>query len=384
MAKVHLTKSFIDSVQAADKRLTFTDDELKGLTLLVTSNQVKTFYLTRKYRGKVERSLLGHFPEMSLKDARSLGAKIRVQYDAGINPAEAKRQAKREPTLNEFFDIYYCDHCQNQCKRPENIKADYDRYLKKTIGDYQLSNIRRADVKEVMVALGDRGKKRTANIVQGLTRAIFNKALAWEYFEGNNPADRIPRYPEKVRTRVLHADEVQRFQDALAMEPDDINRDSILVMLYTGIRKSNVLEMHWKDVDLVREEWTIPMTKNGTGHQVSLTPEALKVLRRRKKNASSVYVFPGRSAAGHLKDVKKAWQRLLDLSGIEDLWVHDLRRTVGTMLANVGANQAQIALQLGHKDYQSAKAYIHPDHNYVKPAVSKVTRILSGKSEKMK
>ena len=46
-------------------------------------------------------------------------------------------------------------------------------------------------------------------------------------------------------------------------------------------------------------------------------------------------------------------------------------------MADNGANQAQIQLQLGHKDLQSAKAYVHPDVEYVRTTVAAVTRKLS-------
>jgi integrase len=381
MAKVHFTKSFIESIEAADKRLTFTDNTSRGLTLLVTPNQVKTFYLTRKFRGKVERSLLGHFPELTLKNARTKAAQFQVQYDAGVNPAESKRESRAELSLNEFFEVYYRDHCEVKNKRPENIRGDYMRYVSSTLGNMQLSKIKRADIRDLMMILANKGYKRTANIVHGLVRAMFNKAIAWEYLEAMNPATHIERYPEKPRKRVLHENEFRRFHEALSLEVDEANRDCILILMYTGVRKSNALSMHWSEIDFERALWTIPETKNGESHTIALTDESLKILQRRKLNRSSVFVFAGKGKTGHLENLKGAWQRLLDRAGIEDLRIHDLRRTMGTMLANAGANQAQIQLQLGHMDAQSAKAYVHPDVEYVRSNVADVTRLLSKGNE---
>lgn len=380
MAKLHFTKSFIESVEVAEKRLTFTDDQARGLTLLVTPNGVKTFYLTRKYRGRVERTLLGHYPELTLKVARAKAAQLQLQYDSGLNPNEAKRQARLVPTLDEFFEIYYREHSEIKNRRPLAIHANYRRYLSPTLGKLQLTSIKRADIKEVMTALGAKGNQRTANVVQGMIRAMFNKALAWEYFTGQNPAEHIERYREQVRRRVLRQDEMPRFHRALAMEPDETNRDAILLLLYTGARKSNVLAMHWKEIDLERALWLIPETKNGQPHQTVLTSEALEILKRRRKSTGSVFVLQGRGATGHVENLKKAWQRLLDQAGIEDLRMHDLRRTMGTWLANAGANQSQIQMQLGHMDIQSAKAYVHPDTEYIRASVESVTRQLSAET----
>lgn len=377
MAIVHFTKSFIESISTEDKRLTFTDDKSRGLTLLVTNTGVKTFYLVRKYRGKAERTLLGHFPDMPLAQARAQAAHFQVQYDAGVNPNEAKRKARKEPTLDEFFEMYYRDHCEIKNKRPKEIRANYRRYLSPTLGNIQLSRVQRMDIKGLMRRLADQGHRRTANVAQGLIRAMFNKAIAWEYYDGRNPGDHIERYPEVVRKRVLREDELPRLHRALALEPSDVNRDAILLLMYTGARSSNVFSMHWSEIDLDRALWFIPETKNGDPQVSVLTPEALAILRRRKKTASSVFVLPGRGRTGHVENLKKAWQRLLDNAGIENLRIHDLRRTMGSWMANTGANQAQIQLQLGHKDLQSAKAYVHPDVEYLRTTVEAVTRKLS-------
>ena len=71
----------------------------------------------------------------------------------------------------------------------------------------------------------------------------------------------------------------QRFFKALAEERNDTMRDYFLLSLLTGARRSNVLAMEWADVNFERAEWRIKETKNGTPQTVTLSPEALAVLR---------------------------------------------------------------------------------------------------------
>ena len=377
MAKAHFTKSWIENVEAPTKRLTFTDDTTRGLTLLVNPTGIKTFYVVRKYRGRVERTLLGRFPELTLAEARKKASYFQVQFDAGVNPNEARRQAREELTLNAFFETYYHDHCEIKNRRPEDTRANYQRYLAPRLGSKQLSAIDRSDIKAVMRQLGDRGRKRTANNAHTLARAIFNKAIAWEYFDGRNPAEHIERYPEHVRTRRLMPDEVPRFLAALAKEESETNRDAIALLLYTGARLENVLSMHWSEVDLDNAIWTIPRTKNGDSQRVVLTTQALDILKRRKKNAWSVFVLPGNGKKGHIDNLTKAWNRLLDRAGFEDLRRHDLRRTLASTMADMGANQAQIQMMLGHRSPQSAQAYVHPDLESLRETVGMATKRLS-------
>lgn len=176
---------------------------------------------------------------------------------------------------------------------------------------------------------------------------------------------------------MLSESELPRFHAALALEPAEVNRDAILLLMYTGARLSNVLSMRWSEIDLEKALWFIPETKNGDPHVTVITEEALRILRRRKKTTSSFFVLPGHGQTGHVENLNKAWQRLLDNAGIEDLRMHDLRRTLASWMANSGANQAQIQLQLGHKGPHSTKHYVHPDVEYLRATVATVTRKLS-------
>ena len=90
MAKAHFTKSWVENIESPEQRLTFTDDSTRGLTLLVNPTGVKTFYVTRKFRGRVERILLGRFPELTLVEARKKAA-----YFAQLGPI--RKQSSPEP-----------------------------------------------------------------------------------------------------------------------------------------------------------------------------------------------------------------------------------------------------------------------------------------------
>lgn len=381
MAKVHFTKSFIETVEPGEKRLTFTDDKSRGLTLLVTPKGVKTFYLTRKFRNRVERTLLGHYPELSLVEAKSKAARFQVQYDAGINPNEAKRRARAEPTLDELFEIYYQDHCLIRNRRPEGVRNNYRCYLTRPLGHRKISTITRTEIKDLMRKHSDHGQKRTGNIMHGLIRAMFNKAIAWEYMEGPNPAIHIERYPEKSRDRFLSAEELVRFHKALLKEPDETIRDCIYTLLLTGVRRSNAFTMQWSHVDFDQAVWRIPDTKNGSPHRVVLSPEMMEILKRRRKTARSLFVFPGSGQTGHLVDIKRAWMRLLDRAGIEDLRVHDLRRTFGSWMLADGQSLSVIGKALGHKDIQSTMVYARLSVEQLRAPVNSISsRLMSHKT----
>ncbi len=160
-----------------------------------------------------------------------------------------------------------------------------------------------------------------------------------------------------------------KFYAAVAEEPNETIRDYSLVELLTGARRSNVLSMEWEEISFERREWFIPATKNGDSQIVTLHEEAIAILQRRKPESNSPFVFPGEGKTGHLVEPKKGWKRILNSSGIKNLKMHDLRRTLGSWQAKTGASMVIIGKSLNHKSVQSTAIYARLDLDPVRESV---------------
>lgn len=154
----------------------------------------------------------------------------------------------------------------------------------------------------------------TAYRVIALISSVYRRAIQWSYYDGYHPCRGLDKFKEKSRSRFVLPDEMPRLMLAMEHESNELARDFVKLALYTGARRSNVLAMQWPDVHLERKEWQIAMTKNGEPQTVLLTPEAIEVLERRKKDAQdskSLFVFPGSGETGHLVEPQGAWERML-------------------------------------------------------------------------
>jgi integrase len=380
MAKVLLTDKFVKAIPPMEKTAAYTDTKTRGLTLLVTPGGAKTFYLTRKFDGKVERPKLGRYPDTKLAAARRKAGQLNALFDAGTNPEEEKRRKRTELTLDAFFEVYYRDHCQLHNKDPKVTRYTYEQYVKPALGKKKLSMIRREDVKRMHMDLGRSGRLRTANKAQGCVRAILNKAIAWEYLRGGNPAQHIERFREQARDRFLSKAELERFHEALG-EEGELIRDIFLLLLYTGARKSEVLRMQWSEVDLDSEVWRIPEPKNHEPRRVVLAGPALVILKRRDLEASPgvPWVFPGGAPGKPVQELKRPWDRILNRAGIDDLRIHDLRRTHASWMLAGGADLPTIAKALGHRDFHSTLVYARLDLDPVRKAVERTVQNLAPK-----
>jgi integrase len=194
-----------------------------------------------------------------------------------------------------------------------------------------------------------------------------------------NPAARIELYRETPRERFLRADELPRFFKALDAEEDEDFRDFFKMALFTGARRGNVQSMRWPDVDLDAKTWTIPAEQFKTRKPmtVALSAEALDILKRRKKYAVNEFVFASHGKRGHLVEPKGAWERIRAASGLKDLRIHDLRRTLGSWQAAAGASLPIIGKSLGHTQPTTTAIYSRLDLADVRASVETATAAIA-------
>jgi integrase len=131
--------------------------------------------------------------------------------------------------------------------------------------------------------------------------------------------------------------------------------------------------MRWKELDLEQGTWEIPVTKTGDSQTVTLSMEAIEILKVRKSNRSSFFVFPGSGRTGHLIEPKKGWRRILERAGIKDLRIHDLRRTLGSWQAITGSSLPIIGKSLNHKNASTTQIYARLNLDPVRESVQKAT-----------
>lgn len=350
--RVNFTKKVIDSLPLPEKGYKqFYDLRIPGLILRVHPSGVKSFYLFRRIDRRVEYISLGRYPAVFPEQARRRAAELNAEVGAGKNPAEQRRNLKAEITLGELFERFI-EHHAKKYKRTWRYDESMFRLYFCDWGNRRISTITRKEVQTLHGRMGIDNGKHQANRAFALLRTVYEKGREWGY-TGENPCFKLKKFQEQSRERYLSADELKKFFTAVMAEPSEIERDFFLMLLYTGARKSNVLNLAWKNVSLDLQLWNIPaaQSKNKTSYTVPLVKPALEILTRRwKANPENPWVFPSpASKSGHLVEPKKAWNRVLKRSGLEDVRMHDLRRTLGSWMAITGASLLTISYALGHK-----------------------------------
>jgi integrase len=244
-----------------------------------------------------------------------------------------------------------------------------------------IKDIRASELTPTRVAtwhgnLGNKHGKTTANRALQLLKAIFNRARIWDIIPFDNPTRGVKQYQIPSRTRYLQSWEVHAFFEALNHEGNETIRDFLLISLFTGARRGNVLAMRWDEIDFASATWRIPRTKNGSSQLVPLIDPALDILERRLNTAVGDWVFPGRYGRGHLTRPYHALYRILREAKIRDFCLHDLRRTLASWEVATGATLPVIAATLNHKDFSTTAIYARLNVEPVREAIAKAVGAL--------
>lgn len=385
--RIKFNKKALQSLPNAETRDYYYDLNEKALVLQVTSAGAKTYYLYRRIDGKPERVKIANFDDISIEKAREKAAALKGKIAEGRNPQNEKRAIRQEITFKETFDKYINDHAKLHTKSwqqdvediERNLKHWYNRKLSSITKD-EIQKLHAEKAKKKKPEYGGRvlGGKGSANRLLDRVNAIFNKAIEWGW-EGKNPAKGVKKFKLQSRDRFLQPDELERFFKSLELETNIAARDYVYLSLLTGARKSNVLAMSWDEISLERAEWRIPETKNGEAQTIPLVEEAVRILRGRSNSKeSNKYVFPGIGKAGHLADPKKAWKRILQRAEITNLRIHDLRRSMGSYQAMLGANSYTIGKSLGHKSQAATAIYARMNLDPVRASMEAATKRMMG------
>ncbi|MBY0552805.1 MAG: site-specific integrase [Candidatus Obscuribacterales bacterium] len=397
--KFNFTKKEIEALpDAKTDKDQYWDTKARGLYIQVSKAGVKSFFVRRKIHGHSERLFLGRFPELTVEQARIKCAEFHASLAQGKNLAETRREDLKEMTLGDLFRQYLERHARKSRKTSDEIEKQFERSFSKW-KERKLSAVTSEIAEAIHQSIGDARGPYAANRAIELLRALYNKAVEWKLYKGSNPTETITMFPEQNRVRIIQADEFQRFFEALDQEADQDIQDFVLLSLFTGARKANVLAMSWADIDMKAGTWTIPgeQAKNSQTHTIPLTDEELKILRRRQKDqekqrqkdpqnpkyVGNHFVFYGTGKTGHLVEPKRQWRNILSRAGIENLHLHDLRRSMASWMANSGANVALIQSAMNHKDLKTTLTiYAHTVKDAERDARQKAHALMLGHKSK--
>jgi integrase len=167
------------------------------------------------------------------------------------------------------------------------------------------------------------------------------------------------------------------FREAVSEEESPYLRGLFVLYVLTGVRKIALARIKWSHVDIKAGTLSVYQTKAKRDLHVPLSQEAIEVLKQIPRTVGSEYVFAGPSGHIHSTAIERAWLRIKERtkakgSNIDDVRIHDLRRTFGSWLASNGVSIATIMELMDITQHATAKVYMRFQQQALRDAVNLV------------
>lgn len=260
-------------------------------------------------------------------------------------------------TLSELIDRYIEKVLPTEPKNARNIRQ-YLLWWKQELGSYLLSDIKPNLISQkrddLLVSLTCKNRPRSPTTVvrylASLSHAFSVAVRDWEWMQ-ENPVLKISK-PKILneRTRFLSDEERTRLIKACQESESKGLYPVVILALSTGMRRGEILNLRWSDVDLDRGAILLQTTKNGERRFIPLVGIALDLLKSRHVNQSTnSLVFPAPHSPSKPIDIRSAWEAALKKADISNFRFHDLRHTAASYLAMNQISLLEIGTLLGHK-----------------------------------
>ena len=354
MPRKNLTSRFVEGV-TVETRTDYWDDVVRGLVLRVSPTGVKawTVVYSREADGEKRRVTLGKFPALSLEKARRKALDAVAAVSDGHDPAGDKRARREAMTVADLASLYV----ERYAKRNKKSWAEDERVLRvdvlPTISSMKAAAVKRRDVLDIIDAKAEAGKLTQSTHVLAVVRKMFGWAVDEDYLEVSPAVGIKPRAKPVKRDRVLSEDEVRKIWSVLpGAALRAVTADAFRLLFLTGQRSGEVCGMVRGEIDLDRATWTIPgeRTKNGLTHLVPLSAAVMAIVERRIERAGEGRDAPLFSHVGKpIESNAVAHAARLKLQICDEAWTpHDIRRTVATMMGDLGIMPHIVESVLNH------------------------------------
>lgn len=385
-----LTDTKLRSLKPGEKAYQEADEG--GLFVEVMPGGAKVWRLRYRLAGKQEKVTLGDYPTYSLGEARTWRDDCKALAGRGLSPMALKRgdpvpddaapvvkemaqafvrnwcmkaverakakeaEAKAADTVEAFARRWYAEIAEPANSSPRNIKRVLDKDVIPAIGAKQIADVTVTDILAITDKIKNRGADQMALQTRNVLKRLFAYAIAREKTTFNPAAAIEAKFIAQAKSRdvALTPEEIGKLLRAIYQSSmKRAHKLALHLLILCMVRKSELIEAKWEEIDFDRAEWSIPgeRMKKDKPHLVPLSRQAVAMFEELKGLASgSEWVFPSRGDLKQpiAKSTLNVAVRALEVE-VRDFVIHDFRRTASTHLHETGFNSDWIEKALAHE-----------------------------------
>ena len=382
--KTMLTKKVVDELVPSEKYYIVWDALVPGFGCRVLPTGRKVYIY--KYYNLEKKQIwmtLGKHGLFTIQMARKKVNELIQKLNNGVDPhkeAHLKEQDEKASILfKDFWPIFEDKYIQHHHK-PGTIKRNKGRiqnYILPFFGEMKLKDITYEDVMKFMDLPALQKAQITAARSLELISPAFKQAELWGYRpRGSNPCVGVPKKATGKKERFLTDAERDRLETILLDRSLHKGHSiyavsAILMLMYTGCRRSEITTLKWADVHLQDKYLYFKDSKTGT-KTVPLNPKAIAVLESLERRNFNPYVFCGKYTGTHIQEIRKTWETMRDLADLKDVRLHDLRHSFASFALKQGLDLYTVSKLLGHRNIATTTRYAHLELDYLKEATNKI------------
>jgi len=332
----------------------------------------RTYVCTFRVNRRKRLAKLGRVDVLTLDQASKKAKAYLGKVANNDDPLEEIDALKKALTVEELVKAYIEGHAKPQKKTWKDDESSLHRNL---VAEFRLTlaqNITSAEIAAISVRIGVKHPYAANNFLDRV-RKMYNwgktpAKLIPRQFE--NPVTGVKRFPQRKRRRFITTVEMPLFIRALEQDESDYARHAVWLLLLSGMRMNEVLKATWDNVDWDMGTLFIGLTKNGEPLLAPLSDLALERLRMIPRTLGNPYIICGRDRGTHHKGLHAILQRIKKRSGLTNIRIHDIRRTVGSWLAQSGVSLHLIGDVLNHLDTSTTAGYAYFQTQHRRDALS--------------
>lgn len=329
----------------------------------------KNWYIDYYFKGRRKRKKIGPSKKLAEQVLKDVHVKLAKSEFLGIH--------EEKKLLFKDYAEQYKEYSKT-VKAPSSVTRDKEiitKHLAPALEDQYLFQIALDDVEHYRAKrLKDDASPSTINKEVNLLKAMLNRAVEWKYLKAN-PLQGFRQLKEPPgRLRYLNPEE---FQNLITACSSDAGLLAVVQLaLYTGMRRGEILNLKWENIDLQKRLVLLEKTKTNERRIIPINDtlaEVLKNIPRSEESKDTDIVFPGLS--GNM--LSMAFRRACGKAKITNFRFHDLRHTFASHLTMAGYNQRTIQHLLGHKDPRMTVRYAHLSDDYLSQAVKALDQVFA-------
>lgn len=394
----HLSKPIIDRLKYngdGTSRDVVWDDEIRGLGIRIYPSGRRVFILSYRAGRRKRLLTIGEFGPLTVAQARKAATIHKGEVIAGKDPVIERKAGNGQRTVKNLCANYLKE--AKASNRNENSYKIDERNVRNhiipRIGGLSVADVESDDVIALYRAVRDGKTARprpetqlggatvtggtvVANRVLALSSSLFSYAesLRWRPV-GSNPSRGVKRAKEVARERFLSDQELAGLGDAINKAEADGESvyaiAAIRLLIFTGARLREILNLEWEWVDLERAVLNLPLSKTGK-KVIHLPPPALSILASLPRTEKNPFVIVGERPGRPLVNLQKPWTRIRNKAGLQNVRIHDLRHSFASVGASGGASLLVIGKLLGHARQSTTERYAHLAADPVKAAADAI------------